>query len=442
MQGWAGHILTFLAHYGAIGLFILSFVEASFFPLPPYLLLIPMTLASPQFGPLYALIGTAGSILGGVFGYAIGFRVGRPILTHLFNPEYSGKVESLFLRYGGWAIAIGGLTPIPYKIFAIMSGVFQMPIFTFITTSAIARSIHFFSGALLLMFYGPKVADYLHHAMGMTMFVIVGTGLLLLLVFWHTQWIQQCLVPVIRHLKSLWQQGAAGVNKRTEVISRFGWFLIAGATLIIFSIGFFLKLVYKLLENELGLFDQSIGIYIVSWRTPWLTLIMNGITNLGSTPVILLIVVSLTVFGLLYRRFLIDGIVLDICTAGGWGLTEVLKATFERTRPPMPWLGMATGYSFPSGHALITMTLYSFLAYLVIRNRKKIYHSGILSFLLMLIAFGVGLSRIYLGVHYPSDVVAGWSIAAAWVGTCIAGREILWKAEGLITPGVKNLFKK
>ncbi len=442
MQDWAGHILTFLAHYGVIGLFILSFVEASFFPLPPYLLLIPMTLASPQFGPLYALIGTAGSILGGVFGYAIGFRVGRPILTHLFNPENSGKVESLFLRYGGWAIAIGGITPIPYKIFAIMSGVFQMPIFTFITTSAIARSIHFFSGALLLMFYGPKVADYLHHSMGTTMFVIVGTGLLLLLVFWHTQWIQQYLVPVIHHLKSLWQQGAARVNKRIEVVSRFGWFLIAGATLIIFSIGFFLKLAHELLENELGLFDQSVGIYIVSWRTPWLTLIMNGITNLGSTPVILLIFVSLTVFGILKRRFLIDGIVLDICVAGGWGLTEVLKATFERTRPPMPWLGMASGYSFPSGHALITMTLYSFLAYLVIRNRKRLYHSGILSVLLMLIAFGVGLSRIYLGVHYPSDVVAGWAIAAAWVGTCIAGREILWKAEGLITPGVRDLFKK
>ena len=428
MHGWAQLILAFLAHYGAIGLFILSFVEASFFPLPPYLLLIPMTLASPEFGPLYALIGTTGSILGGVFGYAIGFRVGRPILTHLFKAERSSKVESLFLRYGGWAVAIGGLTPIPYKIFAIMSGVFRMPIFTFITTSAIARSIHFFSGALLLMFYGPKVADYLHHLFGMTMLVIIGIGVLMLLIFSRTRLIQQHVVPVVNHLKSFWQKGAARVNKRIEILSRFSWFLIAGATLIIFSIGFFIKLAHELLENELGFFDQKVGTVILAWRTPWLTPIMNGITNLGSTPFILFIVVSLTIFGILYRRFLIDGIVLDICVGGGLGLTEILKATFERTRPPLPWLGTASGYSFPSGHALITMTLYGFLAYLIIRNRQNLHHSRILSVLPVILAFGVGFSRIYLGVHYPSDVVAGWTIAVAWVGTCIAGREILWKS--------------
>lgn len=442
MQDWARHILTFLAHYGAIGLFILSFVEASFFPLPPYLLLIPMTLASPQFGPLYALIGTIGSILGGVFGYTIGFRVGRPFLTHLFKAERSQKVESLFLRYGGWAIAIGGLTPIPYKIFAIMSGIFRMPIFTFITTSAIARSIHFFSGALLLMFFGPKVADYLHHSFSMTMLVIIGIVVIVLLLFWHTRWIQLHFVPVINHLKLLWQRGAAKVNKRIEVVSRFGWFLIAGATLIIFSIGFFIKLAHELLENELGFFDQRISTIILSWRTPWLTPIMNGITGLGSSPIILLIVAALTVLAILYRRFLIDGIVLDICVAGGLGLTNILKMTFERNRPPLPWLGTASGYSFPSGHALITMTLYGFLAYLVIRNRRNLHHSKILSFLLGVIAIEVGLSRIYLGVHYPSDVIAGWTIAAAWVGTCIAGREILWKAEEANILRIRDWFKK
>jgi membrane protein YqaA with SNARE-associated domain/membrane-associated phospholipid phosphatase len=428
MQVWSQHMLIFLAHYGVIGLFTLSFVEASFFPLPPYVLLIPMTLAAPQLGPFYALVGTAGSILGGVFGYVIGFRVGRPILTHLFKNR-SSKMESLFLRYGGWGIAIGGLTPIPYKIFAIMAGVFQMPVFTFITTSAIARSIHFFSGALLLMFYGPKVVGYLHHSFSLHTFIIVGIIVLIVLIFWHTKLVQQHLIPLLIHLRVVWQQGAAKVDTTTETLSHFSWFLIAGATLIIFSIGFFVKLAHELLQNELGFFDQRVGAVILSWRTSWLTPFMKGLTNLGSSPVIILIIVLVTIFGILYRRFLIDGIVLDICVGGGMGLTEILKAAFERARPPLPWLGIASGYSFPSGHALLTMTVYGFLAYLAVRYKENFHYSVPLAFLLILSALGVGLSRVYLGVHYPSDVVAGWAIAAAWVSTCIAGREILWKAE-------------
>jgi len=260
------------------------------------------------------------------------------------------------------------------------------------------------------------------------MLVVVGVVILALLVFWHTKFVQQRFIPLLTHMKTVWEQGAAKINNTTQILSRFGWFLIAGATLTIFSFGFYLKLAHELLENELVFFDQRVGVAIISWRASWLTPIMKGFSNLGSTPVILFIIITLTVLGILYRRFLIDVIVLDICVGGGLGLTEILKATYHRARPPLPWLGMASGYSFPSGHTLITMTIYGFLAYLIIRNRQHLHYGIPLALILIILAVGVGISRVYLGVHYPSDVIAGWAIAAAWMGTCIAGREILWKA--------------
>jgi Predicted membrane protein len=424
------HILTLLAHYGVIGLFILSFIEASFFPLPPYLLLIPMTLANPQFGLFYALVGITGSVLGGVFGYAIGARVGRPILRHLFKENHPMKLESVFTRYGGWVVAIGGLTPIPYKIFAIAAGVFRMQIFTFIVTSTVARSIHFLSGALLLIFYGPKVVGYLHHSFGMTQWIILAALVLTLFVLWHAKSVRRHFIPLLLRLKTIWQNWNLGISNTTRTISRFGWYLIAGATLIVFSFSLFLKLAHELLEHELGYFDRIMGETIIALRTPWLTTVMKAITNLGSTPVIVFIVASLTVLGIIYRRYLIDIIVLDLCVGGGLGLTETLKLTYQRARPPLPWLGTASGFSFPSGHALITMSLYGFLAYLIFRNLRR-PDSALWSLLFVFLAFGVGISRVYLGVHFVSDVLAGWTIAIAWLGTCIAGREVLRRNDAL-----------
>jgi len=434
LHSWYGSALLVLKHYGVFGLFILSFVEASFFPLPPYLLLVPMTLANPQLGLFYALVGTVGSTLGGILGYIIGVRVGRPVLTRLIKVSFQRKLEPWFVRWGGWAVAVGGLTPIPYKIFAIAAGVFQMPIITFLTTSVIARSIHFFSGALMLMVYGPKVAGFIHNSFGFTKLIVLAAIGLALIVFWHTKFFEQCVIPRLLRFKDLWLRRETAMSSVTQTMGRFGWFLIAGATLTAFSFGSFLKLAHELLENELGNFDQAVGQAIIACRAPWLTLLMKGFTNFGSASVIIFIILMLTILGLVHRRFLIDIFVLDLCVGGAEGLTELLKATYQRVRPPLPWLGTANGYSFPSGHALITMTLYGFIAYLIIRNRRLINCSLPLAGLFIILALGVGISRVYLGVHFPSDVIAGWAVSAAWLGTCIEGREILSK-----TTEVRNI---
>jgi membrane protein YqaA with SNARE-associated domain/membrane-associated phospholipid phosphatase len=424
MSNWITTTAHFFMQYGMLGLFILSFVEASFFPIPPYLLSIPMTLANPRLGLLYALVGVTGSVLGGFLGYAIGFRLGRPLLARIMKPAALDKLEARFSRYGGWTIAAGGLTPVPFKFFTIAAGVFRVRLLSFFPASIIARSIRLFGEALLLMFYGKKIVTFLEHSFGVVNLVILSVLLIILAVTWHTGLVQKKLVPWVRKIGRSWQNRFAGFHRRMFVVGKFSWYLITGATLTVFGFLFFAKLASELLEKELTHFDSTVGGWIISFRSDWLTTLMNAITNLGSTGWVIGVVIVVTFAGFRFRRRL-DVLGLIICVSGALILSELLKATFHRHRPGLPWLAPATGYSFPSGHTLISLALYGFLAYLVIRHsewpRWRIWLAGGLVLLPVLI----GISRVYLGVHYPSDVLAGWAVAGAWVGTCVIGSEFL-----------------
>ena len=122
----------FFIQNGAWGLFILAFTEASFFPIPPDIVLLPLGLLSPARVLYYAAITSIASTLGGIFGYFIGVRAGRPILSRFIKENNFHKIEEMFDRYGGWAVAVAGFTPIPYKVFTIASGVFHMDFTTFV----------------------------------------------------------------------------------------------------------------------------------------------------------------------------------------------------------------------------------------------------------------------------------------------------------------------
>lgn len=148
---------------GPLGLFILSFIESFFFPIPPDFLLIILCLANPELALLYATICAIGSVLGGVFGYGLGRYFGLPILEFLFNKKKIKKVHNLFQKYEVWTISIAGFTPLPYKIFTISAGVFYIDFKKFILISAISRSARFFLVAILLMFYGENIVTFIDH---------------------------------------------------------------------------------------------------------------------------------------------------------------------------------------------------------------------------------------------------------------------------------------
>jgi membrane protein YqaA with SNARE-associated domain len=143
----------------------IAFAESSFFPLPPDILLIPMMLARPRAAWRLAAICTLASVAGGLLGYAIGYYgfdlIGRPILEFYHAMPRYDALKAGFDRYGVWIIIIKGMTPIPYKLVTIASGVAHFDLAAFVGASIISRSIRFFLLAALLWWFGPVVRDFI-----------------------------------------------------------------------------------------------------------------------------------------------------------------------------------------------------------------------------------------------------------------------------------------
>jgi membrane protein YqaA with SNARE-associated domain len=151
--------------YGPIALFLLSFAESSFFPIPPDVLLIALAISIPARSFRYALNCSIASVLGGLFGYGIGVflmdSIGMRILDlYGFMDKYE-YVQDLYMRHDAWAVGIAGFTPIPYKVFTISAGAFKISLPVFILASAISRSLRFFIVATLIYFYGKKIRTFI-----------------------------------------------------------------------------------------------------------------------------------------------------------------------------------------------------------------------------------------------------------------------------------------
>ena len=141
--------------FAVLLLLTLSIAESFFFPIPPDILLIPLALLDPQNALLYGLIVVIGSIIGGIIGHQLGNKFGRKILSTL-RLAPNKKIETVFDKYGFWAIVVAGITPIPYKIFSISAGIMHYQIKLFILASLIGRGVRFFSIAIAIYFLGEQ----------------------------------------------------------------------------------------------------------------------------------------------------------------------------------------------------------------------------------------------------------------------------------------------
>ncbi len=163
LKAWVENFAT--KPYAGLALFLIAFAESSFFPIPPDVLLIAIALLRPELSFRYALICSAGSVLGGMFGYLIGFQfyelIGRKIIEFYHLQEEYNLVKVLYDRNAFTAIAIAGFTPIPYKVFTIAAGAFQINFLTLALASALSRSARFFLVAGLIYLFGPRVKSFI-----------------------------------------------------------------------------------------------------------------------------------------------------------------------------------------------------------------------------------------------------------------------------------------
>lgn len=168
--------------YALVALAVVAFLESSVFPIPPDLLLIPMILAAPSRAFSIAFLCMAASVLGGMFGYWIGYSVfetvGRPVLEFYGKDVYFDDFAARYNEWGAWAVLIAGVTPFPYKVITILSGFTGLSLPVFITASIIARGLRFFIVAALLWKFGAPIRDFIERRLGLmfTLFVIPLVG--------------------------------------------------------------------------------------------------------------------------------------------------------------------------------------------------------------------------------------------------------------------------
>ena len=167
--------------HGATALFVFAFAESSFFPIPPDVLLIPLCLGDPARSFWFATICTAGSVVGGAFGYGLGYWGGRPLVRRMFRAERVAAVERMYGRYNAWATGIAGLTPIPYKIFTVSGGAFAIDFKVFLLASLVSRGLRFFAVAALLYVFGEPIRGFIEDNLD---WLSVAFVILLVLGFW------------------------------------------------------------------------------------------------------------------------------------------------------------------------------------------------------------------------------------------------------------------
>lgn len=202
---------------------------------------------------------------------------------------------------------------------------------------------------------------------------------------------------------------------------------VSGLMLVLFA-----ELAWEtIFRHTMGIFDNAFIWLIRYFSSPGMDRAMIATTNLGFGYTYgVLVLGSFIVLALLRRWIEIKG--LGVCLLGGALLNEVLKHLFERARPSATWLVEASGYSFPSGHAMVSLCFYGMIAFLITRKISSWHVRILVTITAALLVSAIGVSRIYLGVHYPSDVIAGYSAGATWLAFSIS-LLMLWERNLLKT---------
>jgi undecaprenyl-diphosphatase len=176
-------------------------------------------------------------------------------------------------------------------------------------------------------------------------------------------------------------------------------------------------------RHNIASFDNAIISWIRGWNSDTMTAVMKFFTFIGAGYPIIVITAffaALLYFGLKFRWELLFflGVVI-----GSALLNVVLKLIFHRARPTVNRIVEAGGFSYPSGHAMAAFTLYGVLTYLLWRHAPNAYTRVLLICTGSLMILAIGISRIYLGVHYPSDIIGGYLASSAWLASCVGFNE-------------------
>jgi undecaprenyl-diphosphatase len=227
----------------------------------------------------------------------------------------------------------------------------------------------------------------------------------------------------------LWQLLFAALRWSTRRIRDFrtalGAFVLVGAALAVINTWLFAWVASHVRQGRTQAFDDAVLRYVGEHRVPIMENAMLEITFLGTGTVVLMISFVAALF-LWLTRHRYSAALLVAATVGAVVLNNVLKQFFDRPRPQLiTWGTHALTTSFPSGHAMSAAVVYTTIAYLAARLQKRHRSRVATMTIAALLVVLVCVSRVYLGVHYPSDVLAGTVVGLAWAGFCMATLEVV-----------------
>jgi membrane-associated phospholipid phosphatase len=222
---------------------------------------------------------------------------------------------------------------------------------------------------------------------------------------------------MIRQLSAFWLER---IHPRlAPLIATIGTVGLAICLLIILGLAWLFQ---EVLEREAFAFDMSWLLWLHQFANSRLDSLMLTITRLGNPDIVVIVVIATLVI-LWWRRYRQEAKIFAIACLGALILNTELKLVFAKIRPQL-WTALITegSYSFPSGHALGSLVLYGFIAYLLATHRPR--YSYLIYSLAVVLIGAIGLSRLYLGVHWPTDIIAGYGVGFIWLTFCIAMLEL------------------
>lgn len=212
--------------------------------------------------------------------------------------------------------------------------------------------------------------------------------------------------------------------------------LVSALLAIGFAVWLFLEIAEEVGEGEMRPFDTAI---MMAMRTgdhhdpigpAWFEFAVRDVTALGGYAVLTLVTLIAVGFLVTTRKYA-DALLLFVAVVGGDILSETLKVGFARPRPDLvAHVVEVSSLSFPSGHAMVSAATYLTIGALIARVQEKRSVKTYIHAAAIVITLLIGLSRIYLGVHWPTDVLAGWCLGAAWSILCVTAASFLSRARG------------
>lgn len=214
----------------------------------------------------------------------------------------------------------------------------------------------------------------------------------------------------------------------SQGIKIVGWHIVLGVIVSILGFSLFMAVADWVVDGARGAvrFDRTILLWMHARQRPELTELARILAFLGSPPVIVAIAFIAAAVGKFARPLRGAAWTLPFAVVGAGIIIQGIKLFVHRARPDLfkPLLH-ETGYSFPSGHSLIAVAVYGLLGYFALHLAKSRSARVAIIALTVLLIFLIGISRLYVGVHYPTDVLAGWAMGIPWLTTCLGLHEVL-----------------